>query len=311
MNQTTNSSLPSPWDPYIEQYILATIQGGWITLGCSILQIGLLLVTVTKEHQCTIDQKSFLTRFFSTINFLILFLILSNCISVLFLMPMSPALEMACMVAGNFFGYSFQFLVVYYTWFRSYAVLSAIAEWSVVYLRPLVVLYSLLQIILFCLVIVDTFFDPEIYYTVVPYVQTTSQVLVFLFEVIVLIVFVQYLRTWKHEGFGTLKTQNSKKLIIISRAGIASFWTYQVYLATSIGFNYVNSPSLPIVSVPVLILFWDVQQYAPLVYIFIQLGMKWAIISEREKVVQGSGLDRTPVPDLTTQRKSEIPKKLT
>ncbi|KAI8608224.1 hypothetical protein BC830DRAFT_1156097 [Chytriomyces sp. MP71] len=116
--------------------------------------------------------------------------------------------------------------------------------------------------------------------TVVADLEYAGEVLAFLVELAVVVNYIVFLRQARADS----ARQDTDRLALVARYGIASFCCFQLYLFATVGFCYVNAGVEPIVSVGFYTALYCLQQLFPIAYIQIQLGMKWSISIAREKV---------------------------
>ncbi|KAI8619105.1 hypothetical protein BC830DRAFT_1078759 [Chytriomyces sp. MP71] len=324
MNSTNsvNETWNDPWGPYWDAMTVITIQSGWVTLPVSFVQLFLLIYIVWREYlganaavSCTnastagapttgAETSASRRLCFLPLNLLIFALIAFNCtgsFTGLIINGGLPASDI-CNICDNATPYfvlsdlciaCYQFLTVYYTWIRNFPVAETTARWSLPYLRALVVLYGLLQVSQFSLWLPQVQMSFALDSAAIAGVTTASDVVVFLFDAAILVSFVAYLRRSRKSGEGLSSVQD--RMAVVARFGVASFVVYQIYLCSYIVFSAIFAPVEPGVSVGVFSVVYGVQQYVPLVYIFLQLGMKWLVHVARERgrsVMTGDSTNR-------------------
>ncbi|KAI8613689.1 hypothetical protein BC830DRAFT_454715 [Chytriomyces sp. MP71] len=289
MDETSNltRTLADPWATFDDYYYYTCIQGGLVTIAITVVEVGLLYFILWKEKSCA-PASSPQRRALSPVNSLLFLLITLNCSTAFFYMLQgfvqfqfenNPNINS---IIGICFFLCFQILTVFYTWNMNIPIIKITARWSVPHLRFLMSSYFLLQIALLIVNILtelpvsDNLIQSA--YNLIPIVTFISQFVVFAFHAFILAQFVTYLRKARLEG-GILETE---RLSIIARFGIASFGCMQAFLASYTAFAYADTPDIPIMPVWLFVVLYNLQQYLPLVYISIQLLMKWRIHLARE-----------------------------
>ncbi|KAI8615488.1 hypothetical protein BC830DRAFT_1168580 [Chytriomyces sp. MP71] len=158
--------------------------------------------------------------------------------------PASSQVYTGLQMATDLSYYLFPFLVIYYTYCRAFPIIKSVANWSLFIFRGVIVVFGLLVLaqltVAWLLDIVSE--SSELAPTaIIAYNLSNSigtvigEVLMTAFEVSSLALFIAYLRQSRRDGF----TVNTARLTIVARFGIASFWCFQSYLASSIIINYI------------------------------------------------------------------------
>ncbi|KAI8613338.1 hypothetical protein BC830DRAFT_1132709 [Chytriomyces sp. MP71] len=276
MNSTTNLNSTLVWDPYNIALNDSTIVSNWVILSVSTLQFALFGVLIWKD----------LGHIFSPVNCLILTLTLCNVLSAISNVLQSlPSADATVYLAGNILFYVsydlFEALVVYYTWQRGFPVVSLTIPLAVPYLRFAVLLCALLQATFTAFEIASFFpLSPAILSlcnAATAYLPIAFEIVAFVFDCFILVIFVRFLREKQaHEA-----AADAVRLAIIARFGIVSFVCFQLTMGASIGMNVTFLQEFPAISVAEFVAIYSFGLYTPMLYIFLQLGMKWALQVEK------------------------------
>ncbi|KAI8619588.1 hypothetical protein BC830DRAFT_1078445 [Chytriomyces sp. MP71] len=103
-------------------------------------------------------------------------------------------------------------LVMHYTWFRGHPIVEATVPWSANVLRNSVILFGMLQAVLF-IVSIFSYQSPSAYYTFVAGLFIASDVIIALFDLFILAASILYLRGAVFTGLESRK----RRLAIIAR----------------------------------------------------------------------------------------------
>ncbi|KAI8613685.1 hypothetical protein BC830DRAFT_454657 [Chytriomyces sp. MP71] len=299
MNQTNNSTwketVSSPWDAYYEKMGEISSENQSVTIGFSACQFALLCFIVWREYSTTTETRSFKKHVFNQVNILIFCLITSNmCFSIFnrlcFDLSINGYAEAITYGTFNTFFYTFfQFLLMYYLWVRNFFIVKTVAKWSLPFLRTIVVIYVLIQASLFIMYFLEPFVSLDVsnaVWTVIPSVTIASEIVLCSVDTFTVVIFIIFLRRAKTENI--LQRVDLIKYSMVAQYGIASFFCVQILLASNVGVTEVFAPDTPIISIEVYSALYYVELFTPLLYIFIQLLMKWSIHSTRQKIRSGS-----------------------
>ncbi|KAI8615254.1 hypothetical protein BC830DRAFT_1168744 [Chytriomyces sp. MP71] len=287
-----SAPVDNPWTDYFLALNSAAFSGLWVASVCSGLQLLLLGIVVFRERNATSTRKSI------ALDLLLVSLILSNIANNVLVVAEIQANDYityaVCVVLSNVTADLFQFLIMYWTWYRGFLIVEIVYPASIMYLRAVVILFGLLQAtfaVLSVLSISPFRYNLQIYATIlelVPIIAAIADVIVAVFDLFILGIFVAFLRKQKADK----EVETTKlRMYIIARFGIVSFVVFQLILLLGVAFSYLFDPAMPepIASVTICLIINDLgQYYLPLLYIFIQIGMKWAIVRAREKHSTGA-----------------------
>ncbi|ORY50252.1 hypothetical protein BCR33DRAFT_846792 [Rhizoclosmatium globosum] len=285
---STNSTL-FPTDSYYDGYLTVGAQDFWITIVASALQLtilGYLMYTKTKNPQTR-------RKVYSATNTLLLLMIFINCMTIAFNALYVGATTESSMLAYLSLSYvgtlSSQCLIIIYSWKRGRPVFHAMIPSIEPYLPAFFVLFGLLQanqfawtVMQFC---ASAFSFTEEWTNVVDGVtnalSVTVNVVMLLFDALVTIVYILYLRAMKSD------LPDVAKLKVISRYGIASCFCMEVWLIGIVLFNYWFVT--PTVSIFWFLVSLRIYDFGPIIYVFLQLAMKWSLQQEE---VRGEKMKR-------------------
>ncbi|KAI8616984.1 hypothetical protein BC830DRAFT_1167383 [Chytriomyces sp. MP71] len=304
MNQTingaSNATAANIWDPFNEALATVNQQSVWIAVGMSTVALALLIGVVGRKFTCEAESASLKKTVFNQINVLIFSLIVSNLLFEIFNALLGNlfadqssdfALSIAYSTIANLFYFIFQFLLIYYSWVRNFPIIKNGAPWSLPYLRVAIVVYTILQATLFTIYVLSWVVSAEqldALYAVLPNITLAAEIILCTFDVFILINFILFLHNSSRQNMTLAADQ--LKFTIIARFGIATFVVVQLMLASTVGANEAFAPSIPIMSVTTYTVLYNFQMYTPLVFIFLQVAMKWSLLvmSEGSKVAPAS-----------------------
>ncbi|KAI8609824.1 hypothetical protein BC830DRAFT_800692 [Chytriomyces sp. MP71] len=279
MNQT-NMSLSDPWTESIVSAHSSVIWIWWITLSSFIVQSGFLSYQMRRENLARKSEQQGQQRIWvSPIDAQVIGIMICNLITNL---PLPADTSLTCQIAAFIFGNLLQLLILFFTWYRAHLIVNQVMPRSKYPLIFTIILYGGLQILgvgfqtMFSLV---RDIESQSYaLTVVSGLSYACEAVAFCLESLIVLNYILYLRRARAEN----SRLHTDRLAIVARYGVASFCCFQLYLIASIGFCFVNAPAVPIVSPTLYTALYCAQQFLPLLYIQIQLGMKWSISSARE-----------------------------
>ncbi|KAI8620413.1 hypothetical protein BC830DRAFT_544202 [Chytriomyces sp. MP71] len=284
------SNITHPMAVYYASINDAMYQCSWASLCCMIGQLILLSLIAWREMKCDHDHK---LKCLSPINIQIALISITytlyinlSVVNNLFSQVPIP-IRIGLYITSDLSYYLFQFLVIYYTHCRAFPIIKSSAKWSLPIFRGIVFTFGIL--VLFRL-IVSWVFDMvsfssnfgdilvQVYNFSTSVGMLVSEVLTSAFEVGSLILFVAYLRKSRAEGVAI----QTHRLTIVARFGIASFWCFQAYLIISVAIDFILLAPNPVVSLTFFESILYAQQNLPLLYVFLQIWMKWSVHVARE-----------------------------
>ncbi|KAI8616933.1 hypothetical protein BC830DRAFT_151232 [Chytriomyces sp. MP71] len=316
MNRTANATDTDPWTPYFDKAAIATDYDTYITGVCSVLELLSLAclifldkISPQERRERANENKSYRKKIWTTINLILVFLIVVNLASIALydVHSTDPVVTLATNATSQTLFYIFAFSVALYTYYRSHPIIVSIQPRAVVYLRAtlwLVGLLSITEIPLSVLSNMDATVD-SVWNAALADVTLVSEIINFLFDASILLLLAKYLTMIS----GIVVGMDMGRLSIISRYGIASFVTYQVFLASSVALYLVSEADIPAIPVWVFAALTHVQNLAPSVYIVIQIAMKRSLQLERQRENESAGeilrtdRDRTPVKTLSSSNR--------
>ncbi|ORY50219.1 hypothetical protein BCR33DRAFT_780997 [Rhizoclosmatium globosum] len=269
-SSTTNNTTTN----YANEFIAATITDFWITVASSTVLLASFLTIVWK------DTSQFTKRYiFTGFNVLYVSMIFSNLLSVLFQYLHYQNTDLTPIVVYNclcyFFSSIFQFLLVMYTCNRGIPVIKAVVPIVEKYLIIFLVLFGLLLISQYLfLVLSETtvhLVSDEQSLAIITNQNIAIDVLMGSFDFFVACIYFSYLYKNRNTGM------NMKRLVILSRFGIASFIVLEFWLTSIVlGAQWSNEPEKQ-VSLLAFSVNLHISDLGPIMYLFVQLVMKWEL----------------------------------
>ncbi|KAI8613777.1 hypothetical protein BC830DRAFT_1082420 [Chytriomyces sp. MP71] len=289
MDQTkTNGSLDynalevaAVWDSQTQVYEISA----WATAAISLVQVMILATQIFWIEPGGLASRIAAWRATTRpANLQIFFMILATCGQVIsynynwFTVDMvggSVTYALTC-----FFTTSLQILMLFYTWNRGRAVVELVRPRFMATLRGVLYLFPVLQTTSNALLVVAVtinYVTGESYYNnywiVGGYLGITAAILFALFESFILVCYFLYLRQMTREN----RNNDGERLQVISRYGVASMvWNliHLIVIRVLMSYNWILTDML---NVQCYIVLDALDILMPLVYISIQLSMKWAL----------------------------------
>ncbi|KAI8608057.1 hypothetical protein BC830DRAFT_1156932 [Chytriomyces sp. MP71] len=253
---------------------------GWSTIVTSTLQLLMLAFLVRKSDR--LDNES---SFPKPINLLLLLMILSNLAwNYINSLTFSPIGAAFCIASGAIY----QITVSFYTLERGKPVFLAVAPYANRASKVLVFFVILLQVVsnTLCIYTIEMW-DSLLALNIMNVAQIIGNVLSLLFEVFVLYCYGWYIHSLREVSSLMDVSSNIRQLRIISIYGTCTmvwnlFWQG---IMNAYGFLMGSLPQTEaeyLVSMSV----GGLMILMPTVYIFLQLGMKWALCNEHERELE-------------------------
>ncbi|KAI8610890.1 hypothetical protein BC830DRAFT_1143745 [Chytriomyces sp. MP71] len=285
MSQTSETI--DPWSTYWTAIVVATTNLFWITIATTITQFVLMVLVAWHEYQARFKTA------LSPINLRILGLALFNLISYIFqtigVNTTDPTVYSTTMAVGNACSYLLSFLIIEYGWIRGFNIVQQCFKNSIPYLRFMLIFYGVLQLtqgVLYAWISFTNQSTPEYanLTTIEAYLSLGAQVIAFAFDFFLLGVFIVYLRRGREDA--TLI--DTERLSVVARYGILSFWVNQVCLVATVALYFVFGMVEPPISITAVIIIYYIENCAPIVYVFLQIAMKWSIHVAREAAMSNN-----------------------
>ncbi|ORY33905.1 hypothetical protein BCR33DRAFT_517681 [Rhizoclosmatium globosum] len=293
MNSTNDApSVDTSWELYYNAFNRCMVQDAWITLAVSLIQVILLVLLLLRDIDLG-KTRGTSTKLSSPINVLIFSMTVFNCLTNVFKYVAATSIDGVPMVV--FFALSSFCLVVtlysivLYSWKRGSPVINllfpSIKSFGVVFLVVLgivqvaqlitAILANMNLILVYPAISSDWKLMADINYGL----TITMDVSMFAFDLFVVLGYLMYLRAVR-----TAQYPDIQKLQIISRFGLWSCFWLEVYLGCFILFTYWQTqPDAPAVSTFVYEGVLRIVDLGLLGFVFIQLGMKWALLKDEER----------------------------
>ncbi|ORY50229.1 hypothetical protein BCR33DRAFT_524644 [Rhizoclosmatium globosum] len=269
---------PHGWQVYYETSAIIARQDLWIITLLSAVQLvilGSLLWTDAKTKKpistaVNILIASMIICYALTAIFFQLFLAVEN----------NPLRQALFITATSLTNTGLECSVTYYVWKRGLPVIQATAPrlqpWFIAYL----VLFGLVEVSKVVAVIFETLSEylsvnmgsHERLRDVINGIVTVLSFSTIVFDGFVAVMYVKYLRTASNANLHELE-----KLEILSQFGIASCVVLEIWMVSNILYNFWTSCEVPPVGLSVYTTCLRVFSLSPLVYLFLQLGMKYAL----------------------------------
>ncbi|ORY41063.1 hypothetical protein BCR33DRAFT_719152 [Rhizoclosmatium globosum] len=284
MAQPTNEWTSSFSSDFNETYAMIHFIEAWITVAVSIFQIALLGILVYRESS---ENKNRVV--FTQVNCFLLFSIATNCLALVFIEfgknTKGTGTYQSFYILSIVSYFAYQFLVVQYTLNRGLPDIQALISTSRIYFIILVVVIQTITLTLVMISIIMVLATDVAIFSnsanVLHYFQSVCDGLIFVFDLAVLSYYGLYLHKVKRDGYDF----EVKRLYILSQFGVASFIVFQVFLATSATLTQFTNPRqlMSIFDQNFWIAFIHIQNLSPLVYTFVQLGMKYTLHREKKR----------------------------
>ncbi|KAI8607907.1 hypothetical protein BC830DRAFT_1174885 [Chytriomyces sp. MP71] len=289
MDQTkTNGSLDynalevaNVWDSQTQVYEISA----WATAAMSLLQVMILATQIFWIEPGRLASHAAAWKATTRpANLQIFFMILATCGKVIsfnynwFTVDMvggSVTYALSC-----FFTTSFQILMLFYTWNRGHAVVELVRPGSMAAILGVLCLLPILQTTsnaLLAVAVTINYVTGESYYNtywiVGGYLGIAGAILFAAFECFILFCYFLYLRQMTREN----RNNDGERLLVISRYGVVTMvWNllHLVVIRVLMGYDWILTDVL---NVQCYVVLAALDILMPIVYIFIQLGMKWAL----------------------------------
>ncbi|KAJ3019354.1 UNVERIFIED_CONTAM: hypothetical protein HDU68_010708 [Siphonaria sp. JEL0065] len=252
----------------------------------SILQLVLLALLITREITGRVERTTAAATIkviLSPVNCFLVLTIITNCLTMVFIevgkYTTDPIVYQATFVSSYVTYYAYQFLVVFYTLNRGLPVVQAVVPSM---RRFFVAIAVLVFLMMSALIILSFFLVLGTDLCITSTLQIVCEIIMFLFDLAVLTCYAMYIHFIKTQGFEL----DMERLSILSWYGIASFIVFQLFLgSTSALAQLYVIPSVVMSSATLglWIALVHLQNLTPLVYPFVQLGMKLSLQNDRRR----------------------------
>ncbi|ORY20964.1 hypothetical protein BCR33DRAFT_524455 [Rhizoclosmatium globosum] len=283
MNTSTNSIVAN----YETEYGIATSIDLWLTVIMSTILFSSFSFIVWNDRKQSTNpsKRSILTGF----NILFVAMLVCNLLSVTFQYIYNLSTDMTLVVIFNclsfLFGSIFQFLIVLYTLNRGIPVIKATFPAAEKYLMIILILFGLLLTSQFVFSVLVTtsvylsilFENFPILLSIIKKQNIAIDVLLGSFDLFVVCIYSIYL--YKNRSTHV----DMKRLIILSRFGIASFVVLEFWLTFIVLNSYWLNASQKQISRLAYSINLHICDLGPMLYLFLQLVLKWELYREDQR----------------------------
>ncbi|ORY51394.1 hypothetical protein BCR33DRAFT_712460 [Rhizoclosmatium globosum] len=292
-NSTNVTETDSVWEPYYDAYQKAVVQDMWVISCITLLHLLVFAILVRMEISAPILKKK--KKIFSSINSLLLSIILlhflANMLNYAYSSSLSsdPIYIVTYIIVAWFFTCFQECAMTFYAYRRGIAVIEAIFPSSRIFMIGCLLFIAFGTVCQFVWVSLAniSFYLPYLtdynafFNKAFNAHSVALSIAIFCFDTGICGVYLYYLRVAEEQEIGEIE-----KLKVLSKYGLLScccLWLWHGSLTLFLYSSYAETPPFPLW---IYILSQNMAELIPLLYVTVQLVMKWNLLVEERTRIQ-------------------------
>ncbi|KAJ3076613.1 hypothetical protein HDU99_001324, partial [Rhizoclosmatium hyalinum] len=260
-----------------------------ITVPTSILLIVVLIALVFRGYASSKAGNANFKQAFNLINILLMLMILTNCLSAIFTSVHSDDknTRKTFAIIVSLVADSFQCLIVIYAWQRGLPVIQTILPKRQRYLMLFLQMFTLIQVIQFIVnvVLINAAYAEsvtEVLNRIANAISIAIDIYILGFDLFATAIYIWYIHIVK------AATLDFERMLVLSRYGVVSSLCLMVWQIATISYDYLFMDRTQLKSDHMSLLqgLLLVSNLTPIVYLSIQLGMKWELQRETDNRIK-------------------------